>query len=116
MFLERKQKRLRRNALFRSNIDNLKKIQQFYGKFDFTQLRKLFFDNYKTMKYNRMAFFLQKLEQRADVIFFRMRFLPTIYSSNFFIKHHGILINNKLQKNPNLIIQVGDILSLPKSF
>jgi small subunit ribosomal protein S4 len=48
------------------------------------------------------------------MVVFRMRLLPTIYSSHQFIDHQGVLVNNKLITIPSYKVKIGDIVSIPK--
>jgi ribosomal protein S4 len=65
-----------------------------------------------TLKRNKS--FFNALECRADMFFFRLRFLPTIYSCHQYVHHHGLVINSTgLEKSPNALIKVGDVISIP---
>jgi len=59
-------------------------------------------------------YFFVAIENRLDMVFFRLRLLPTIYSCHQLIHHHGLAVNSKYKYAPNYIVQPGDILSIPQ--
>jgi ribosomal protein S4 len=63
-----------------------------------------------------MQYFLMHLEQRLDVVFFRLRFLPTIVACHHFIKNNGVLVNNNIITYPYTKIKSNDIISVSKNF
>ena len=112
--LPKKKQRLRRTAKYQEAILDLKRIRMFYGKFDAYKFKMLFFKSYQNVCFNRIQNFLYHLEQRADIVLFRLKFLPTIFACHNFIKNHGILINNKQVNYPHTLVKIGDIISMSK--
>jgi ribosomal protein S4 len=49
------------------------------------------------------------------MVLFRMKVLPTIYTCNQLIKHHGIFVNNKKISLANFRVELGDIVSIPQT-
>ena len=93
---------------------------RFYAKqqlrFFHGELKNGFFKNFfkahlKSTVLRSKSFFAG-LESRADIIFFRMRILPTVFSCRQFIYHKGIEINSITQNSPRYLVQTGDIISL----
>jgi small subunit ribosomal protein S4 len=54
------------------------------------------------------------LEQRLNVVLFRMRLLPTIFASTQFIMHKGIYVNENLITLPSYKVKLGEIVSIPE--
>ena len=80
------------------------------------QLKKLFF---KSRTKNLSNFiFLKKLNTRLDAVVYHFLYHLNIFKSfhqlRKFILYKGMLINNKLCKNPNTQIKPNDIIELPK--
>jgi len=83
----------------------------FYGKIKENNFRN-FFQKYSFKSSTNNHYFYVAIENRLDMIFFRLRLLPTIYSCNQLIHHHGLLVNDKLKTSPNYIVQIADIVSI----
>ena len=61
----------------------------------------------------RTKSFFAGLESRLDIIFFRIRLLPTIFACRQFINHQGLEVNSVLQKSPRSLVATGDMVALP---
>lgn len=106
---------IRKKQRFKTDILNIKRIYNFYGKYNARKFKILFFKAYKKKRLNKMQSFISNLEQRADITLFRLRFLPTIYACHNFIKYNGILLNNTKIQYPYTKLNVGDIITIPKN-
>jgi len=108
-------------VLFLLNVDTAKifiKKQQFrlfYGKFNEKILRRLL-KNHKRTASSQTSIFFAIIESRLDVMFFRRRLIPTIYSCHQFIHHFGLEVNNNLENCPQIQVNIGDIISIPSLF
>ena len=87
-------------------------LKKFYGKLREDDLRKMFKNTWNKEQYFKRNLFIMALEQRLDIIIYRMRFLPTIQSANQLISHQGIYVNNNLITIPNYKVKLGDIVSV----
>lgn len=99
---------------YKNRLLKFQRSLKFYGKIDFHSFKILYYKSYAKKRLNRFQYFLSALEQRADVVLYRMRFLPTIFACHNFIRHYGILLNKEKINYPHYIINVGDIISIPK--
>jgi small subunit ribosomal protein S4 len=108
-----KKKKNSLNFNYKSTFYTKQKLKKFYGKLDEYKFRMLFKLAYNKMKSDKMNSFYGALEQRLDIVLFRMKLLPTIFACNQLVQHHGIMVNNSLITLPNYRIQVGDIVSVP---
>lgn len=104
----------KKNYMF--NYGNTLRLKQqlksFYGKLRERQLRKIFKDTWNKEKRFKLQAFGAALEKRLDMVVFRMRILPTIFSVHQLISHHGVYVNNQLVTLPNYRIDVGDIVGV----
>ena len=90
------------------------KLRKFYGKLNENKFRIIFKTHKINVASNSNSFFVS-LESRLDVVFFRIRLLPTIFTCHQYILYNGLELNTKLEKSPSCQLQVGDILSVPQS-
>jgi ribosomal protein S4 len=58
--------------------------------------------------------FYSVLESRRNIVFFRIRLLPTVFACHQFIQYNGLEVNNKLEISPNSQIKVGDMITVPE--
>lgn len=100
---------------YRENFYKKQQFRLFYGKFNEKTLRILIKNHKRTASAQTSRFFA-RIESRIDVIFFRRRLRPTIYSCHQFIHHFGLEVNNILENCPQLQINIGDIITVPVAF
>lgn len=103
----------RRRAIRRRYRDDFYTKQQlkiFYGKQKELRFSKFFKMHLNNLTRRNLSF-SASLERRADIILFRLRFLPTIYACQQYIHHYGLLINERKEKSPYAVLTPGDIIS-----
>ncbi len=100
---------------YRENFYKKQQFRIFYGKFNEKKLRRLI-KNHKITVAAQTSRFFSLIESRLDVIFFRRRLIPTIYSCHQFIHHFGLEVNSKLENCPQTSIDIGDIVTIPSLF
>lgn len=98
---------------YRDAFYNKQQLRIFHGKLKENSLRK-FFRRHLLLTVNRNQSFFAALERRVDIVFFRMRLLPTIFACHQYIHHYGILVNNRYEYSPNALVSVGDVISIKK--
>jgi len=106
----------KKNLNFKNYLDNRKNFLQFYGKFKFSDFKRFFFMYYKKKRLNKLNFFLRSFEFRPSTVLFRLKFFPTIFASNYFIRSQGFLLNGNLNKNINQVVKLGDIISINNNY
>jgi ribosomal protein S4 len=85
------------------------KLSSFAGKIPISQ-----FKHYVTLNRNLKYFslnFLFLIESRVDVILYRLNFSQSPGYIRQYIRHNGVLVNNKLIKVPSYQISINDTLS-----
>lgn len=103
---------------FRFNYKNLfftkQQLKNFYGGIQEYKLRNIFKKNWNTTLSFRRNVFIGALEQRINMVLFRMRLLPTIFACTQLIMHKGIFANEKLITLPSYKVKIGEIISIPE--
>ena len=100
---------------YRDNFYKKQQYRLFYGKITENTLRRIIKNHKIVVKAQTSAFF-SLLESRLDMMFFRIRLLPTIYSCHQFIHHFGLELNNKKENCPQIQVKVGDIVTISPVF
>ena len=103
---------------FRFNYKNLfytkQQLKNFYGGLREYKLRNIFKKTWNVELFYRRNIFIGALEQRLNMVLFRMRLLPTIFASTQYIMHKGIYVNNDLITLPSYRVRIGAIVSIPQ--
>lgn len=99
---------------YKNTLQLKQQLKKFYGKLKEHQLRTLFKKSWNKEQYFKRNIFISSLEQRLDMVVYRMRLLPTIFSSHQLIDHQGVLVNNQLVTIPGYKIKIGDVVSFKK--
>lgn len=113
---QKKWKKSNKNFKFNNAIIQRKSFLLFYGKYNFSNFKRILFLNYKKSRLNKLNSFLKSFEFRISTVLFRMKLFPTIFASHFFVKTNGIFINGNKTTSTSTLVKVGDILSVPKKY
>lgn len=97
---------------YRTRFYAKQQLRLFHGEMKETAFRNFFKSHVKSISLRTKSFF-GSLESRLDIVFFRRRFLPTIFACRQFIYHQGIEVNSIIEKSPRALINAGDIVALP---
>lgn len=89
------------------------KLYKFHGKIKEKSFKIIFKTHIMQMSKKTNSFY-SVLESRMNIVFFRIRLLPTIFACHQFIQYNGLEVNNKLETSPNTQIKVGDIITVPE--
>ena len=76
-----------------------------------TKLTAIFSNKKKQLQNHCLNFF----ERRLDSYVYRLKIFPTVHYTSQFIRHAGILLNDKLTNQPGLLIKVGSIIEFSKN-
>ena len=100
----------RQSNRYKVELDRKQGFLSFFRKFDDTKVRTWFKHYYSKSRQYKILNFLRIFETRLDVVCFRMKFLPTIFMANYFIKQKGFFINHNKIYNPSHKLQIGDLI------
>jgi len=107
-------------SLFKKHNYVLKKKQQlkiFYGKLSEKKFKKIVLKSKNSSKTLDSSSYFNIIETRLDMLLYRAKFLPTIFSCNQLLTHKKILINNNIITNKTAYpIKQGDFVSLKKDY
>lgn len=105
-----------RFAFFYKNLFFTKQqLKNFYGGLKEYQIRNIFKNTWNKEQFYRANIFVGALEQRLSMVLFRMKVLPTIFTCNQLIKHHGIFVNDKKITLSNFRVKIGDVVSISET-
>ena len=103
---------------FRTNLQNKKKFNIFYGKILKKKLKKqvkLILCTKQNKDFN--SYLIEILESRLDSVLFRSYFSSSLRNSQQIISHGYIMVNNKIVKDKSYLLKPGDLISInPKYF
>jgi len=108
------QKRRALRRKYRNVFYSKQQLRAFYG-IQKEEIFRNFFKKFLSGAKGRNNMFAIALERRADMVLFRLRFLPTIYACNQFVHHFGLNINGKKEYSANALIIPGDIITFEKA-
>lgn len=104
-----------RRLSYHHNFYAKQRFRAFFGKIEEHGLRQLY-KSTKNISTKINSSFFVLLESRLDVVLYRMRFLPTIFSCNQFIRSRGILVGNNACYEPHTPVRPGTILSVAPKY
>lgn len=90
------------------------KLKGYYGNINERQFRKIYKEA-ERLRGDTSENLIGLLEQRLDAIVYRMKFMPTVFSSRQFINHGHILVNNKQVNIPSYRVSEGDSIEVKKN-
>lgn len=86
-------------------------VKSHYGRVTETQFRNIFKLASK-MKGNTAENFAGLLEQRLDMVVYRMNFAPTIFAARQLVSHCHVRLNGKKVNIASQRVQVGDVIEI----
>jgi|688.fasta_scaffold04671_6 ribosomal protein S4 len=99
---------------YKNMLFNKQQLKNFYGGLKEYQIRNIFKKTWNVELFYRRNIFIAALEQRLNMVLYRMKLLPTIYACTQLIRHQGIYVNNVLITLPSFRVNLGEIVSIPE--
>jgi ribosomal protein S4 len=108
----------RKSSLFRSQLVEKGKFYLLYGRFSKRKMYRLYSSSriVERVKNSFGENLLSGVERRADILLFRARFFPSIFTARQWIRHGRVFLNGGVLLFPEYLLSPGDILSIPSPF
>jgi small subunit ribosomal protein S4 len=87
------------------------KLRGYYGNITEKQFRRTYNEAVK-VKGDTTEGLIGLLERRLDAVVYRMKFVPTVFSSRQFINHGHILVNGQRVNIPSYRVSEGDVIEI----
>ena len=87
------------------------KLKGYYGHISETQFRK-YYEEAVRRRGDTSENLIGILERRLDAVVYRMKFVPTVFSSRQFINHGHVKVNGQKVNIPSYMVKEGDIIEV----
>ena len=87
------------------------KLRGYYGNITEKQFRRTY-DEAAKVKGDATEGLIGLLERRLDAVVYRMKFVPTVFSSRQFINHGHVLVNGSRVNIPSYRVSEGDVIEV----
>ena len=87
------------------------KLKGYYGNISEKQFRK-YYAAAVSRRGDTSENLIGILERRLDAVVYRMKFVPTVFSSRQVVNHGHILVNGKRVNIPSFMVKEGDVVEL----
>ncbi len=105
------QRRARKPSDFGLHLAAKQKLRGYYGNITEKQFRR-YFKEATRRKGDTSENLIGILESRLDAVVYRMKFVPTVFSSRQFINHGHIKVNGKRVNIPSYMVREGDVIEV----
>ncbi|MBO6521613.1 MAG: 30S ribosomal protein S4 [Rhodospirillales bacterium] len=87
------------------------KLKGYYGNISEKQFRK-YYQEAARRRGDTSENLIGILERRLDAVVYRMKFVPTVFSSRQFINHGHIKVNGQRVNIPSYMVKEGDVIEV----
>ena len=108
---EHGQARRRKPSDFGTQLNAKQQLKGYYGNSTETQFRRTYIEA-ESRKGDTSENLIGLLERRLDAVVYRMKFVPTVFSSRQFINHGHILVNGQRVNIPSYRVNEGDVIEV----
>ena len=105
------QRRGRKPSDFRIQLMAKQKLKGYYGNITEKQFRR-YYREADRRRGDTSENLIGLLERRLDAVVYRMKFVPTVFSSRQFINHGHIHVNGKRVNIPSYRVRPGDTIEI----
>ena len=105
------QRRSRKPSDFGIQLQAKQKLKGYYGNITEKQFRRYYFEAVRR-RGDTSENLIGILEQRLDAVVYRMRFVPTVFSSRQFINHGHVRVNGKRVTIPSYRVKIDDVVEV----
>jgi small subunit ribosomal protein S4 len=108
---EHGQARRRKPSDFGTQLNAKQQLKGYYGNITEKQFRRTYIEA-ERRKGDTSENLIGLLERRLDAVVYRMKFVPTVFSSRQFINHGHIMVNGKKVNIPSYRVNEGDVIEV----
>ncbi len=87
------------------------KLKGYYANLNERQFRRMF-EEAGRRKGDTGALFIGLLEQRLDMVVYRMNFVPTVFAARQFVNHKHVMVNGKIVNIGSYRLKPGDVVQV----
>ncbi|OEJ67517.1 30S ribosomal protein S4 [Magnetovibrio blakemorei] len=87
------------------------KLKGYYGNISEKQFRKYYAEAVRR-KGDTSENLIGILESRLDAVVYRMKFVPTVFSSRQFVNHGHVRVNGQRVNIPSFMVKEGDVVEI----
>ena len=103
--------RRRKQSDYGLQLQAKQKLKGYYGNISERQFRRYYIEA-NLRKGDTSENLIALLERRLDAVVYRMKLVPTVFSSRQFINHGHILVNSKRVNIPSYKVKDGDVIEV----
>jgi len=105
------QRRAKKPTDYGLQLSAKQKLKGYYGNISEKQFRK-YYTEASRRKGDTSENLIGILETRLDALVYRLKFVPTVFSSRQFINHGHVMVNGKRVNIPSYRIREGDVVQV----
>ena len=105
------QRRQQKQSDFGQQLMAKQKLKGYYGNITEKQFRKVY-EEANRRKGNTAENMIGLLEQRLDMVVYRAKFVPTVFSARQFVNHGHVKVNGVRTNIPSFRVKPGDIIEV----
>jgi len=105
------QRRAKKPSDYGLQLSAKQKLKGYYGNISEKQFRK-YYAEASRRKGDTSENLIGILETRLDAVVYRLKFIPTVFSSRQFINHGHVLVNGKRVNIPSYRVREGDVIEV----
>ena len=105
------QRRAKKPTDYGLQLSAKQKLKGYYGNISEKQFRK-YYTEASRRKGDTSENLIGILETRLDAVVYRLKFVPTVFSSRQFINHGHVMVNGKRVNIPSYRVREGDVVSI----
>ena len=103
--------RRRKRSDFGIQLAAKQKLKGYYGNINEKQFRRVYNESVKA-RGDTTENLIGLLERRLDAVVYRMKFVPTVFSSRQFINHGHVTVNGRRVNIPSFRVRPGDVIQV----
>lgn len=103
--------RRRKESDFGTQLNAKQKLKGYYGNISEKQFRRYYAEAVRR-KGDTAENLVGLLECRLDAVVYRMKFVPTVFSSRQFVNHGHVTVNGKKVNIPSYRVREGDVVEV----